>query len=527
MLKKVKLNLVRYFPWIVIILGILVYGAALFNGFVWDDEEQVVNNIAIRSLSNIPYLFSQSTFNTGGSAGMGGMYYKPMMPLLFTLIYQFSRLNAWGYHLVQVIFHLANVYLIYLILKKFIRPLFAALASLLFLVHPANVESVAYISGLQDVLFMFFGLLAFWLVLQKKTLSEKHWLLTFVLLLAALLSKETGVLFLLLLPAYFFWFNKKALRPYFLYLSLLVCLYLILRFGVASISANSQKVYPIMVASFWERLVTIPKIMFNYLRLIFFPFGLAISQNWSVKQISWSEFYLPFIVNTVFFLGLLTLLWRLKKPIFWFFGFLLIIGLGMHSQLVPLDMTMSERWLYFPLFAVLAIIYVLIDKYKSNSNIIVIISLVIIAIFSVRSFCRVLDWKDGLTLYSKDESLAKGSFDFENNLGVYLLRAGKRGRAQQHYLKSTQVAPHWWTNWNNLGVTYQAQGKLALAERAYLRAISNGDYYLAYENYASLLFKQKKYQKLIAFLEGKALPKFPYNQKLQELYQFTKQKNAR
>ena len=524
--KNIKSNLVKYFPWIVFVVGLLVYGASLFNGFVWDDEEQVVNNMAIRSLANIPYLFTQSTFNTGGAAGMSGMYYKPMMPFFFTLIYQFSGLNAWGYHLVQVLIHLVNVYLIYLILNKFAKPHLAALAGLLFLVHPGNVESVAYISGLQDVLFMFFGLLAFYWVIKKSQLVEKDWLIIFVFLLLSILSKETGILFLLLLPVYFWFYKKEAIKTYLMFLSLLVSLYLILRFGLAGVGLNENKLSPIMLASFPERLLTLPKIVFYYLRLFFWPWSLAISQHWVVKQSSWSEFFLPLLVDAIFFLGLLIAAIKQRSRAIWFFAFLLLFGLGIHTQLIPLDMTVSERWLYFPLFALLAIVAILIDKKNINSQIAILVVLILVLIFSARSFLRVLDWQSGLTLYLKDEPRAAGNFDFENNLGVYLYRAGEYKRAQQHYLKSTQIAPHWWTNWNNLGVTYQVQGEPALAKQAYLRAIKNGDYYLAYENYATLLFKQKRYLELKKFLEKQALPRFPYNQSLNQIYQYVNEQNV-
>jgi len=525
-MEKIKLNLVKYFPLILITLGILVYGLMLFNGFVWDDEEQVVNNLAIRSLSNIPYLFTQSTFNTGGGAAMGGMYYKPIMPLFFTLIYQFSGLNAWGYHLVQLAVHLVNVYLIFLVLKKFIQPHLAALAALLFLVHPANVESVAYISGLQDVLFMLFGLLALLLVIHKKTFQEKDWLIIFGLLLLSLLSKETGVLFLLLILAYLFFFQKKSLKIYLRGLSLLVSLYLVVRFGLAGVGLNENKLSPIMLADLATRLQTMPKILFFYLRLIFFPYHLAISQHWTVQQISFTNFYLPIIIVAGFFLGLLALCLKTSSRRLWWFSFALVISLGMHSQLVPLDMTVSDRWLYFPLFAFLGLTLILVEKARVKPNIIFTAALIIIILFSTKTFIRVLDWKDGLTLYLKDEPLAKGNFDFENNLGVYLHRAGRHKEALPHYVRSTEIAPHWWTNWNNLGVSYQMNGQEKKAERAFLQSIKNGDYYLAYENYANLLLQQERYQELIKFLEKRALPRFPYNDRLFQIYQYAQEQNV-
>jgi len=72
MLNKIYAFLLRRPLLTFIGLGLMVYGISLFNGFVWDDEEQVVNNAAIRSLANLPFFFTQSTFNSGGGAGMGG-----------------------------------------------------------------------------------------------------------------------------------------------------------------------------------------------------------------------------------------------------------------------------------------------------------------------------------------------------------------------------------------------------------------------------------------------------------------------
>lgn len=299
-----------------------------------------------------------------------------------------------------------------------------------------------------------------------------------------------------------------------------------MRFGLAGVGLNENKLSPIMLADLPTRLQTIPKIIWFYLRLLFFPYQLAISQHWVVEKISLTNFFLPAVLVAGFFLGLLALCLKLNSRRLWWFSFALVIGLGMHSQLVPLDMTVSDRWLYFPLFAFLGAAAVLMERAKIRANTILAIAILVIVLFSGRTFFRVLDWKDGLTLYQKDEPLASGNFDFENNLGVYLHWAGRHKEALPHYVRSTKIAPHWWTNWNNLGVSYQMNGQEKKAEEAFLKAIKNGDYYLAYENYALLLLKQKRYPELKIFLQEKALPKFPYNERLYQIYQFVEEKNA-
>ena len=68
----------------------------------------------------------------------------------------------------------------------------ALFGALVFLVHPLNVETVVYVSSMQDILFFSFGMLAFLVVLKKEL--EFKWLVTvFGGLLFSLLSKETGL----------------------------------------------------------------------------------------------------------------------------------------------------------------------------------------------------------------------------------------------------------------------------------------------------------------------------------------------
>lgn len=92
----------------------LVYGNSLLNNFVWDDEEQVVNNPYIRSFANLPTVFQGSTFNTGG-AGLSGWYYKPLMTLWFMVNYHLWGLSPFGFHFTQLTLHLVNSVLVFLI----------------------------------------------------------------------------------------------------------------------------------------------------------------------------------------------------------------------------------------------------------------------------------------------------------------------------------------------------------------------------------------------------------------------------
>lgn len=506
------------FKLIIIILGLAIYLNSFFNSFVWDDEEQIVNNLAVHSLTNIPSLFSGSTFNTGGSGGLAGMYYKPLMPTFFSILYTFGGGSPFLFHLFQASIHIVNALLIFSLFKIFFKDRLSFFLALIFLVHPLNTESVVYVSALQDTIFLFFGLLALWLF-RTKAPGLKSFLLTSLLLLLSLLSKETGFLFIPILFLFNYLYQKQRIViPTLISVSALGT-YLLLRFAVAGVGLQKSGPSPILLATPFERLITTPKIIYTYLADFFFPKDLAIAQHWVIKNISWGEFTLPALLSSLFFLGIFALgfyLWKMKDKnlkTFAFFGLWFILGLGLHLQLFPLDMTFAERWFYFPMIGLLGLLGIIIDKLKLTPKTVTVFAILIVVTLSARTFIRNFDWKNGLTLFSHDSQISQNSFDLENNLGVELFRAGKVEEAAIHFEKSADLAPHWWTSWNNLGVIAERKGNYQKAEEYYRKSIQNGEYFLAYENLANILLVQDKPMEAKVFIK-EAVKKLPLNAKL-------------
>jgi len=375
----------------IIIVGILIYGNSLFNTFVWDDEEQVVNNVAVHSVANISTFFGGSTFNTGGSGSLGGMYYKPMMSVFFSVLYTVFGETPFFFHLFQMIIHIVNSILIFLIFEQFLERFFKKrnhlypfifIISLLFLIHPINVESVVYVSALQDVLCMFFGLLSLY-ILMKYEASSRFTILSLGLLLLSLFSKETGFVFIPICLSYLFLFKRKQLYEYGLFLFLMVIGYAFLRFGIAQVGLSKQGISPIMRVDLLVRLMTMPAIIFYYLKTFFLPLTLSIAQHWVVLVPTVNKFYIPLLSDILFFcLIIMFAIFLFKKKseyfhyyIFFFIWF--ICGLGFHLQLFPLDMTVAERWFYIPsigLLGMIVIILLQLTKYKNFFTFFIIIS---------------------------------------------------------------------------------------------------------------------------------------------------------
>jgi len=521
---------------IIVLLGLLIYSRSLFNGFVWDDEEQVVNNQVAHSISNLPQFSQGSTFNSGGTNSLSGLYYKPLMTVGFSLVYSIFGPQPFFFHLLSLSLHIGSSILIYLIFLQFFSNPIAFLTSLIFLVHPINVEAVAYISSLQDAMFLFFGLTSFYYLIKDKSSS-----LIGLFLLLALLSKETAIGFFFVIIIYLFLFKKeKKTLPYLLF-SLFT--YLFLRLAVAGIFFQKHGLSPISRMVFWERLISIPKIIFYYLKNFFYPANLGISQHWAVRTFDFQNFWIPLFVVATFFLLAAKFIMspakggtRLNMPFLFFFSWF-VVGISMHLQIIPLDMTVADRWFYFPMIGVLGMIGSILSRRKSilnldsllrgNDKIIVIMGIIIITLFSVRSFARTLDWKNGLTLFSKDIKVVSGSFDLENNLGVELFRVGDYKNAKIHFENSTKIAPFWWTNWNNLGAIYEREKNYQTAADYYQKAINNGQYYLAYENLAKILVLHGNDQKKTEEFLQNTVRLFPRNQNLLLINAYFQEKNKK
>lgn len=451
---------------LILFLAILVFSKSLSNSFVWDDEEQIVNNVLVHSVANWKAFFTGGAFYAGNSQELVGTYYRPLMTLSFSVIYTLFGNDPFYFHLFSLIIHFLNTVLVLVLFNRYFDKTKALLLSLIFLTHPLYSEVVFYAANFQDLLFFFFGMIA---------LLSKNLIVTFLFLLLGLLSKETAIVFVLLSPI----LNKfKVLPSIFAVLA-----YLYMRLVVSDISLIGTEINPLASQNLDIRLINIPKIVFYYLQNLIYPANLVPNQHWYITTINLTDFWLPLIIVFTFScLLLIPLFKRVKNYLFFFLIF--IFSLGLHSQIFPLDVTVTGRWFYLPMLGLLGIVGLAIKSKYFNY-----LAAVLILIFSMITLERSYDWRNGLTLYAHDIKIVKNDFNIENNLGVELYRIGKIEEAHIHFQRSVDLAPFWWTNWNNLGVTTEYFGDIEKAAEYYKRAIDNGGYYLAVQNYERIMKK--------------------------------------
>jgi tetratricopeptide (TPR) repeat protein len=182
----------------------VLYSGALFFDFVWDDRSQIVNSPILRSWRNLPRAFTSDLWF---HVARHQVYYRPLFVAWSMLNYALFGLHPWGWHLGAILAHVAAVVTVFWFARKLrLEYWTAALAALIFAIHPIHIEPVVWISAASDTMVTVFVLVAFVAFLNARDRSETArtlwWLASLGLLACALLVKEMAVTFSALVAIY-------------------------------------------------------------------------------------------------------------------------------------------------------------------------------------------------------------------------------------------------------------------------------------------------------------------------------------
>ncbi len=170
---------------VIVLLTAAAYLPALRGGFLWDDDIYLTGNRLLTEPGGLGRIW----FSLESPS-----QYFPLVYTTFLVERSLWGLNPLGYHLVNLLLHLANALLLWIILRRLSLP-GAWLAAALFALHPVQVESVAWITERKNVLSGFFSLLTVlaWLTFARGGARSRRWYPAALLLfMAALLAKTTA-----------------------------------------------------------------------------------------------------------------------------------------------------------------------------------------------------------------------------------------------------------------------------------------------------------------------------------------------
>ncbi len=485
------------------VIGFVVYVNVLPNKMFWDDDDFILNNEFIKDWRYFPELFSE---NVIAGAGLSSDYWRPALLSFFSVEWHLWRDWAPGYHLMGIVFHLANAVLLFFILYfLFKRKGLAGLTSLVFVLHPLQTEAVSYAAGLGDplhVFFMFSGILLFMQARDKKgsALSSLCYWASFVMYALALMSKEIAIVMPgLIFLADIFYKQKEEILPRIkqsiiriLPFVVLAGTYILLRATVLNFN-NSFNLYGesnIFTESVAVRIFTFLKILAVYLGLIFFPVGLHMERTVSLA----TSFFNPSVI--LGFVVFAALIWFAfsqfrKRPavsfgIFWFF----IALIPTSNVIIPINGLLYEHWLYVPLIgiavAVIAFLSEIVEKFNIK-NIGIAVLVLCLAFFSVQTVSRNADWRDPITFYNQTLEYAPGSYRVVNNLGMAYAEERMYEEAKIAYEKAINLVPEAAVAYHNLGNLYANLNETVKAEEYFRKSIErDADFIFSYRSLYNL-----------------------------------------
>jgi hypothetical protein len=379
----------------------LLYSSTLGHGFIfsWDDYDYVVNNPSIRgfSIDHIKTVFS--TFLIGN--------YAPLHLISYMLDYQFWGLDPAGYHFGNILIHALNGILVYrLFVKLELSETAALFGAILFALHPAQVESVAWVAERKNVLSAMFFLLALHSYINYKKASNgraRNYIVSLGLLACALLTKSAAVIFPVVIICYDFCYCTEPRRlklvdkfP-FLLLTLAACILTIM--SQDKNAGGGMMGFPggTPLTAIW----TMIPVFLSYLKDLVFPVDLSPYYIVPIRK----SIDGTVIGSTVILLCLtgLAVISINRWPRLFFFISVYFVALLPVLQIVPILTLKNDRYLYFPMIGaaggVALIFSELIKKKACIRNITVACAIVACTAYGYSTYYQSQIWNNSIVLW--------------------------------------------------------------------------------------------------------------------------------
>lgn len=442
------------------LLCILVYFNALECGFTWDDYGLITQNHLISNFkSNIKDIFSQNLYYASFKQSS---FYRPLQTLTFVFDYSIWGFEPFGYHLTNILLHLVNSLLLYLLAFLLTKNKFVSFITLiLYAVHPIHTEAVTYVAGRADSLvsiFILASLILFIKFLDRKSTDWFLYLASISSFIFGLLSKEIAIF--LPLVVLFFAINKRKVLlalPFFV----LSATYLLLRIGNAGVNT------PCFSGDLLSRTATFVSLLPSYLRILIFPVNLHMS--YTTKP--YANIFYPLVI---LILICLWLVYSFKKNKLIFYGSIwFIFWLIPQSNIYPINAYFAEHFLYISSMGFFFIVAVGLNDIKNLrlKKIAVFIVCLLMIFYSAVTIRQNSFWRDPLKLFSRITELSPRSFSGFNNLGLTYEDGGQFDLARKCYEKALVLKPDMYEARVNLARLYCKLGKIKEGKDALLQAI--------------------------------------------------------
>jgi protein O-mannosyl-transferase len=468
-----------------ILIAALPYLNALQNGFVYDDDFQILANPYLRNFHYLRQIFTTSVWSFRGGAAGNTNYYRPLMSFGNLLLFHLFGPNPLVFHAMNLIVHAGVVLLLYKVTEK-MYPGLGSVTAIIFALHPVHSESVDWVGAITDLELTLLLLAAFYFYLRIPRWAEPGQAWRRVKMQAgalgalalALLSKEQALTLPALAMLYEHLYRhdrsetslqEKISRYAPLWALVLVYLGVRQHFLGGFTAVISRPSF-----TFDECVLSGAALIGQYAGKMLWPARLCM---YYVFSHSW-ESLLPAVLGGIaaLLLGalLLVLLWKKARPTsFGLLWFAITIAPVLNVRWMP-EAAFAERYLYLPsvglswvmAWAIVALWNLASGRRRAWRTALALAGAALAALAVARVVTRNRDWKNETVLYASTLAVSPDAYAIHTDLGKIYWDRGQKDLAEQEWQTAARISPNMPVTLNNLGL-------LLTSEHRYDEAIAD------------------------------------------------------
>jgi tetratricopeptide (TPR) repeat protein len=508
---------------IIAVLVFVAYLPALNGGFILDDDVLLTKNPSIKAPDGL-FQFWCTTEPYD---------YWPATNTALWIEWRIWAMNSAGYHVTNLILHVVESLLIWIILRKLSVP-GAFLAAVIFALHPVNVESAAWIAQRKNMMSLLFFLLSIlWYIKahmptasvgmapgagmayarshggpweREKTYSSFilhpssfhfwYWL-SLAAFVLAMLSKGSAAILPILLLAIVWWLRllckRELLRvvPFFVVAAVLT--------GVNLWFQSHGEEVIVRNADFTERVLGAGAVVWFYLYKAILPFDLAfIYPQWQIEHGN-PLWWLPLVGA----LAVTAVLWRYRKswsrPLLFAWGFFcaaLVPVMGFTDVGFMKYSLVADHYQHIAIIGVIALAAASWSVWWRRARggerrAATVVAVMVAGTLAFLTYRQSEIYRDNITLYTATLEKNPNCWMAQNNLGNVLIQAGRPRDAIEHCQRALELNFNYAKAHYNLGTALKAIGQYQQAIDHYEQALKlEPDYAEVHYNYGNIFIHE-------------------------------------
>jgi tetratricopeptide (TPR) repeat protein len=420
--------------------GMQIYAPALNGPFVYDDRYLPFN---------MPGFAEQPVWTW-----LIGV--RPLLMLSFWLNYQLSELKPYSYHVFNVLQHVACAAVLFAILRKLLEMagvrgarglVLSTFGAAVFLLHPLQTESVAYVASRSETLSVLFFFSAFAVFLYRPR-AETSWMVAALVVLlfgAAVTTKEhTVALPALLLLTDYFWnpgFSLAGIRRNWRLYGLITAAGAAALLFVSVVLRNSTSAgFGLKDMTPLQYFFSQTRAFFVYLRMFFLPFGQNVDHAFDLSRNLLDHGAVLALAGLVSLIAAAIYL-RGRYPLACYGMLAFVVLLAPTSSFVPIRDLLVERRIYLPMIGLLLIVLDVLSRWKAPMRTMIPTLAGVLIFLAALAYARNGVWADPIALWTDSTEKAPRKMRPHFHLGYAYFSQGRCQQALGEYQKAADAEP--------------------------------------------------------------------------------------